>query len=150
MFLLFAAGNPMANDTMSVFSQAIMPVRIVPLAANLTMIHIIAILFTSVIVVVSAMLGAQYVVRYRKYQLAESRGEPDSPDHTPHASMGSLVVGQLTSRAVSTSTLLSEVVSLVKLRPRTNNNRRLKHSLLRESIDGEALEAAKMNRKSNR
>lgn len=129
-----------------------MPIRIVPIAANLTMIHIIAILFTSIIVVVSAMLGAQYVVRYRKYQLAESRGEPDSPAHTPHASMGSLVVGQLTSRAVSTSTLLSEVVSFVKLRPRPrgHGNRRLKHSLLRESVDGEALEAAKMNGKSNR
>lgn len=129
-------------------SKAMMPIRIVPIAVNLTLIHIIAILFTSIIVVVSAMLGAQYIVRYRKYQLAESRGEPDSPAHTPRASMGSLVVGQLSSRAVSTSTLLSEVVSLVKFRPR--GGRRMKHSLLRESIDGEALEAAKMNRKSNR
>lgn len=125
-----------------------MPISIAPIAANLNLIHVIAILFTSIIVVVSAMLGAQYMVRYRKYHLTENRGEPDSPAHTPRASLGSLAIGQLSSRAVSTSTLLSEVVSLVKLRPR--GARRVKHSRLRESVDGEALEAAEMNRKSQR
>ena len=86
--------------------------------------------------------------RYRKYQLAESLGEPDSPAHTPHASLGSLTGGDRgeggaspPSRAVSTSTLISEVISLVKLRPR---NRSGKHSRLRESVDTEALEKCKL------
>lgn len=84
-------------------------------------------------------IGAQYVFRYRKYQLAENMGEPDSPAHTPRASIGSMPIGQITSRASSTTTLLSEVASLIKLRPRVGG-RKLKHSRLRESIDGEALE----------
>lgn len=66
-------------------------------------------------------------------------GEPDSPAHTPRASIGSLPIGQIASRASSTTTLLSEVASLIKLRPRVCG-RKLKHSRLRESIDGEALE----------
>lgn len=82
------------------------------------------------------MTGAQYVFRYRKYQLAENLGEPDSPAHTPRASLASVQLGQLASRAASTSTLLSEVVSLVKFRPRD----RMKHARLRESIDCETLE----------
>ena len=61
-------------------------------------------------------------------------GEPDSPAHTPRSSLG-----EIATRASSTSTLLSEVVSLVKLRPR-GGIKKLKHSRLRESIDGEALE----------
>lgn len=80
--------------------------------------------------------GAQYIFRYRKYQLAENLGEPDSPAHTPRASLASIQLGQLASRAASTSTLLSEVVSLVKFRPRD----RMKHSRLRESIDCETME----------
>lgn len=120
----------------------------IPTTSRITMVHIIAILFSSVIIVVSALLGAQYVCRYRKYQLAESAGEPgDSPVHTPRTSMGSIAAGQLPSRAVSTSTLLSEVVSLVKIRPR---GRWMKHSRLRESVDGEALEVALQNGKAHR
>lgn len=82
-----------------------------------------------------------------KYQLAESVGAPDSPVHTPRTSMGSIAAGQLPSRAVSTSTLLSEVVSLVKIRPR---GRWMKHTRLRESVDGEALEVALQNGKAHR
>lgn len=114
------------------------------------MVHIIAILFCSVIIVVSALLGAQYVCRYRKYQLAESAGEPDSPAHTPRTSMGSITTGQLPSRAMSTSTLLSEVVSFVKIRPRGRWMKHSRHSRLRESIDTEALEIALHNGKSHR
>lgn len=130
-------------------SKAIMPNIITPaVTRRITMVHIIAILFSSIIIVVSVMLGAQYMCRYRKYQLAESAGaEDDSPAHTPRASMGSIAVGQLPSRAVSTSTLISEVVSFVKTRPR---GRFMKHSRLRESIDGEALETAMQNQKSPR
>lgn len=55
-------------------------------------------------------------------------GEPDSPANTPRASVGSLV---MPSRAVSTCTLVSDVISLVKLRSRNWNG---KHSRLRESV----------------
>lgn len=120
-----------------------MPVR--QISPNLTLVHVIAILFTCIILVVSIMLGAQYIVRYRKYELTGSRGEPDSPAHTPRASITSLTIP---SRAVSTSTLLSEVVSLVKLRPKTNH--RMKHSRLRESVDGEALEMANDRKQCDR
>lgn len=95
------------------------------------------------------MLGAQYVFRYRKYQLAESVGEPDSPAHTPRTSMdGSIPLGQVPSRAVSTSTLLSEVVSFVKIRPRGRWMK--KHSRLRESVDAEALENVLQAKKEQR
>lgn len=69
-------------------------------------------------------------------------GELDSPAHTPRASFSS-IQQRAASRAGSTSTLLSEVVSLVKLRPRIG--RRMKHSRLRESVDGEALESGDNN-----
>lgn len=112
------------------------------------MVHIIAILFSSLIIIVSAFLLAQYIFRYRKYQLAESAGEPDSPAHTPRTSMGSIPLGQVPSRAVSTSTLLSEVVSFVKIRPRGRWMK--KHSRLRESVDAEALQHALQTKKAHR
>lgn len=141
-----------------------MPVRskISALTMNLTIAHIIAILFVSLIVLISLLLGenlechnlgnwesnltdhfpapplppppgVQYVFRYRKYQLATAMGEPDSPAQTPRASLGSLLVP---GRAISTSTLVSDVISLVKLRPRPI----AKHSRLRESVDPETFE----------
>lgn len=79
------------------------------------------------------------MIRYRKYQLAGSLADSDSPQHTPRASIGSFSQANIASRAASTSTIFSEVVSLVKFRPR---DRKLKHSRLRESVDGEALESA--------
>lgn len=128
--------------------------------AKLTVVHIAALLFAAVIVAVSAALGAQYVFRYRKYQLAESRGEPDSPAHTPRPSIGGssgdLAGGEGANadgdgnsngggggggggvlRATSTTTLLSEVQSLIKMRPRLVAGN--KHTRLRESVDAEAL-----------
>lgn len=128
-------------------SKAAQSSIIAPTKSQLKVIHVVAILFTSIIIVVSALLGAQYVIRYRKYQLAESAGEADSPAHTPRASIGSIAIGQLNSRAASTSTLISEVVSMVKIRPRGQWTR---HSRLRESVDGEALEHALACTKSNR
>lgn len=71
--------------------------------------------------------------RYRKYQLAAALGELDSPAQTPRASLGSLLVP---GRAMSTSTLVSDVISLVKLRPRPVT----KHARLRESVDADTLE----------
>lgn len=128
-------------------SRAIQSAVLVPTKSSLQTIHVVAILFTSIIIAVSALLGAQYVFRYRKYQLTASAGEPDSPAHTPRASMGSIVIGQLDSRAASTSTLISEVVSMVKIRPKGQWTR---HSRLRESVDGEALEQSTAYSKPHR
>lgn len=81
--------------------------------------------------------GAQYILRYRKYHLTISQNDADSsPLHTPRGSIGSLQIQPSPpSRALSTTTLLSEVIYLVKLRTKTNN---VKHSILRESVDAEA------------
>lgn len=137
------SGHIQVNESLPITSKAIMPIP--PIPPNLKLVHVIAILFTCVILMVSVMLGAQYLFRYRKYQLTGSRGEPDSPAHTPRASITSL---SIPSRAVSTSTLLSEVVSLVKLRPKASH--RMKHSRLRESVDGEALEMASDRKQCDR
>lgn len=71
--------------------------------------------------------GIQYIFRYHRYQ--KTSREADSPSHTPTASHPA-------SRAMSTTTLISEVISMVKLRPKPS----LKHTRLRESVDGEALD----------
>lgn len=126
--------------------MAVLDVR--PFRLHLTVVHITAILFAGVIILVSGLLGVQYVFRYRKYQLAESQGEPDSPAHTPRPSIDgsaddganggeSGVVGVV--RATSTTTLLSEVQSLIKMRPRAGLRGTNKHQRLRESVDAEAL-----------
>lgn len=114
---------------------------------NLKMIHVIAIFFTGIMIVVSALLGAQYIFRYRKYKKTASFSEQDSPAHTPRTSIGSVANEQLNSRAISTTTLISEVVYMVKIRPRGQFSR---HSRLRESVDGEALEHGKFYSKPNR
>jgi hypothetical protein len=120
------------DDTRVSYSKASLPPFDHDGVGKLTLVHVAAILFVSIIVVISALLGAQYIFRYHKYQLAESMGEPDSPINTPRGSAGSLLVP---SRAQSTTTLISDVISLVKFRPR-----RHKHSRLRESVDAELLE----------
>lgn len=59
-----------------------------------------------------------------------------SPAHTPHMSIRSLPNTEDASppsRAISTTTLISEVVYLVKLRRKTD----VKHSILRESTISE-------------
>ncbi|XP_055696759.1 uncharacterized protein LOC129797908 isoform X1 [Phlebotomus papatasi] len=125
------------NASFPVTSRAIIPISTIEsIAMKLTIAHVAAIAFVSVIIVMSLMLGTQYVFRYRKYQLAESKGEPDSPAHTPRTSLGSLVGHGPPSRAISTSTLLSDVISLVKFRP---GSRRVKHSRLRENLDTDTL-----------
>lgn len=128
-------------------SKAVQSTKLPTHTSRFKTIHVVAIFFTSVIIVVSALLGAQYMIRYRKYRLTASAGGSGSPAHTPRASLGSIAVGQLNSRASSTSTLISEVVSMVKIRPR---GRWLRHARLRESIDGEALEHAEAQTKSHR
>ncbi|XP_036326981.1 uncharacterized protein LOC118739644 isoform X2 [Rhagoletis pomonella] len=101
---------------------------------NFTLVHLSAVVFASIIILISALLGAQYVVRYRKYHLAVARRRDEgSRLHTPRASMSSLHGPP--SRAISTTTLLSEVIYLVKMRPK----HQLRHSILRESVDAENL-----------
>ncbi|KAH8274559.1 hypothetical protein KR044_012619 [Drosophila immigrans] len=97
-----------------------------------TLVHLSAMSFASIIILISALLGAQYVVRYRKYHLAVARRQDEGSHlHTPRASLSSLHGPP--SRAISTTTLLSEVIYLVKMRPK----RQLRHSILRESADVE-------------
>uniref|UniRef100_A0A1I8N531 Netrin receptor UNC5 n=1 Tax=Musca domestica TaxID=7370 RepID=A0A1I8N531_MUSDO len=99
-----------------------------------TLVHLSAIVFASIIILISALLGAQYVVRYRKYHLAiAKRRDEGSRLHTPSASMNSLASPP--SRAISTTTLISEVIYMVKMRPK----HQLRHSILRESVDAENL-----------
>lgn len=43
--------------TLSVVSNSLMPLNVNPIAIKLTLVHIMAILFASVIIVVSALLG---------------------------------------------------------------------------------------------
>ncbi|XP_017081148.1 uncharacterized protein LOC108114599 [Drosophila eugracilis] len=99
-----------------------------------TLVHLSAMIFASIIIIISALLGAQYVVRYRKYHLAVARRQDEgSRLHTPRASLSSLQGPP--SRAMSTTTLLSEVIYMVKMRPKHH----LRHSILRESVDAENL-----------
>ena len=73
-------------------------------------------------------------MRYRKYHLAIAKREDESSRlHTPRASLTSL--HNPPSRAMSTTTLISEVIYMVKMRPK----HQLRHSILRESIDAENL-----------
>jgi hypothetical protein len=64
----------------------------------LSLAHVLAAVFVAVVLVVSVLLAAQSLFRYQKYQLAMSQD----------SELGS---------APSRSTLLSEVISLRKLRP---------------------------------
>uniref|UniRef100_A0A1I8P753 CUB domain-containing protein n=1 Tax=Stomoxys calcitrans TaxID=35570 RepID=A0A1I8P753_STOCA len=102
--------------------------------SKFTLVHLSAIVFATIIILISALLGAQYVVRYRKYHLAIARRRDEgSRLHTPCASMTSLQCPP--SRAMSTTTLISEVIYMVKMRPK----HQLRHSILRESVDAENL-----------
>ncbi|XP_075162735.1 thrombospondin-1 like protein golden goal [Haematobia irritans] len=102
--------------------------------SKFTLVHLSAIVFATIIILISALLGAQYMVRYRKYHLAIARRRDEgSRLHTPCASMTSLQSPP--SRAMSTTTLISEVIYMVKMRPK----HQLRHSILRESVDAENL-----------
>lgn len=56
-FSFFILETDRSNVTISVTSRAIMPIDLSPIAMKLTIVHIIAILFASVIIIVSALLG---------------------------------------------------------------------------------------------
>jgi hypothetical protein len=83
----------------------------------LSAVHVLAAGFVAIVLLVSALLAAQSLFRYQKYQLAKSR----------NSELGS---------APSRSTLLSEVISIKKLRP----GRATVHTRLcdeEESLDSE-------------
>lgn len=54
---VFVLETDRSNVTISVTSRAIMPIDLSPIAMKLTIVHVIAILFASVIIIVSALLG---------------------------------------------------------------------------------------------
>ncbi|KAF5289454.1 hypothetical protein FQR65_LT11827 [Abscondita terminalis] len=112
----FTAGIPIAQE-----------VGIIPsVVLKLTAVHIAAIFFLSGLCIATALLGAQYLCRYRKYHVAHADDQDSLAD--PSVSCVSLPVG---TRASSSVTLLSEVISLTRLKPKS----RLKHNRLRESAD---------------
>ncbi|KAJ8982276.1 hypothetical protein NQ317_007250 [Molorchus minor] len=101
---------------------------------ELTAVHIAAIFFISGLLIATALLGAQYLFRYRKYHVAEA----DDRDSLADPSGGWVPKNSLplTTRASSNATLLSEVISLTKLRPHIKPWN--KHVRLRESMDCES------------
>lgn len=87
---------------------------------------------------ISIFLIAQYIFGRHQYHLAKSKEEIDSPLHTPHGSTISITrnphCGAAANlKAVSTSTLMSEVVTLVKLKPLKMTSA-IRHQKLRESV----------------
>jgi hypothetical protein len=106
--------------------------------------HLIVFLLCGLIIILSVFLGAQYIFRYHRYQLAKSKEEAESPLNTPLGSTVSIsrnpVNGNL--RATSTSTLMSEVVTLVKLKPKISS---IKHQKLRESVISQDFEKDQLN-----
>uniref|UniRef100_A0A182P973 CUB domain-containing protein n=1 Tax=Anopheles epiroticus TaxID=199890 RepID=A0A182P973_9DIPT len=129
--------QPTDNST-TIASKVIMPiVASLQSYTSFTIAHVCAIVFICFIVFVSFLLVVQYIFRYRKYELATSRMEAaDSPAHTlfgSNQSMDQTGPLQPRSRAVSTTTLISEIVSYVKLRPRVTTS--IRHERFRESVE---------------
>ncbi|XP_055539211.1 uncharacterized protein LOC129726482 [Wyeomyia smithii] len=121
------------NVSVSIASRVIMPFVQSLSHANFSLVHLCAILFLSFIIVISILLLMQYVFRYRKYELAIGQMEADSPAHTLFGSGVSLNHAQQPrSRAMSTTTLISEIISYVKLRPKNGS---IKHHRFRESVE---------------
>lgn len=71
--------------------------------------YIAAFSFIGLILFLSGILGSQYLLRYRKYELAE---DLESLVDTP----GSEEFLSLQARSISNGTLLSEVISMVRLK----------------------------------
>ncbi|KAL1506427.1 hypothetical protein ABEB36_005798 [Hypothenemus hampei] len=100
---------------------------------KLTAVHIATIFFLSGLIIATIFLGIQYAFKYRKYQVAQLEDQ-DS------LAASSINLPMLPTRAASSSTLLSEVISLTKLRPLSIKSRRKNHIRLRESLDGDHIE----------
>lgn len=108
--------------------------------------HLMVLLLIGLLIVLSVFLGAQYIFRYHRYQLAKSKEEAESPLNTPMGSSvsisrsGNPSCGNL--RATSTSTLMSEVITLVKLKPKTTS---IRHQKLRESVISQDYDKDQLN-----
>lgn len=111
---------------------------------HLNLTHFFVFLFCGIIILISVFLGAQYVFRYHRYQLAKSKEEAESPLNTPRGSTASISQNPANGnlRATSTSTLMSEVVTLVKLKPKKSS---IKHQKLRESVVSQDFEKDQLN-----
>lgn len=113
---------------------------------ELNLIHFFVFIFCGIIILISVFLGAQYCFRYHRYHLAKNKEEIESPLNTPRGSTSSIAPSSNPAnsdlRAVSTSTLLSEVVTLVKIKPRSTT---IKHTKLRESVVSQDFEKDQMN-----
>lgn len=107
--------------------------------------HLMVLLLIGLLIVLSVFLGAQYIFRYHRYQLAKSKEEAESPLNTPMGSSVSISRGNSSCgnlRATSTSTLMSEVVTLVKLKPKTTS---IRHQKLRESVISQDYDKDQLN-----
>ncbi|XP_060524261.1 uncharacterized protein LOC132700756 isoform X2 [Cylas formicarius] len=117
--------NDKYNITLIPVAQSVGVIPAVVL--KLTAVHIAAIFFLSGLILATVSLGTQYLFRYRKYHIAQAEDQ-----ESLGASSASI---PLTARAQSNATLLSEVISLTKLRPLNIKVGTSKHVRLRESMD---------------
>lgn len=102
--------------------------------------HLFVFFFCGITIIISVFLIFQYIFRYHRYELAKIKEDADSPLNTPHGSTISLARNRQNGvacnlKAVSTSTLMSEVVTLVKLKPSKKTiSSVIRHQKLRESV----------------
>ncbi|XP_037940096.1 uncharacterized protein LOC119672981 [Teleopsis dalmanni] len=107
---------------------------------NLTVVHLSAFVFAGIIIILSAILAAHYLVKYHKYNIAiKQHREDDSQLHSLYSSTNYLPYPVI--RAISATTLLSEVVSFVKIRPK-NKPRRL---ILQENLEATTISEGDLN-----
>ncbi|VEN49455.1 unnamed protein product, partial [Callosobruchus maculatus] len=127
----FAVATQFKNPRQNISSASVaQSVGVVPaIVLKLTAVHIAAIFFLSGLIIATVALAAQYVVRYRKYHVAKAEDQDSLA--------GSNASIPIVNRASSSATLLSEVISLTRLRPHIKPSR-AKHSRLRESVEYES------------
>ncbi|XP_075228133.1 thrombospondin-1 like protein golden goal [Lycorma delicatula] len=125
----FLAHAQQLDPNVSVIHGRVMPVvSTAPSAlSRFALVHVAVLIILSVVFLVSACMGAQYIHRYRKYQLAAATEDLETITDFSSGSRGSLA--PLKSRAASSSTLLSEVISLRRFHRGHNSH---KHSRLNE------------------
>lgn len=107
--------NDLQNETSSTSTSLLQRPKVVVAAGRwalwLTPAHLVAASLLCLMFLVSVFLALQYVFKYRKYQLAE---DLDSLTDNSACS-GSMQGIARRARAMSSSTLISEVVSLVRM-----------------------------------
>ncbi|CAB0032163.1 unnamed protein product [Trichogramma brassicae] len=121
-----------ADNRSAVYPATLANAKIMAAASRwaiwLTPAHLAAASLLCLMFLVSVFLALQYAFKYRKYQVAE---DLDSLTDNSACS-GSMQGLTRRARAVSSSTLISEVVSLVRL-PRRGGNNSPRHARLDES-----------------